>query len=81
MTVEGIDYQIVDVGMRMLQPHELYAAQGFPEWYIIDQDFRGVIYAKDKQVVRSGNAVPPPFAEALGSSNLPELCAAHEKTA
>jgi hypothetical protein len=36
--------------MRMLQPHELYRAQGFPEWYIIDQDYRGVKYAKDKQV-------------------------------
>lgn len=74
VTVEGIDYQIVDIGMRMLQPHELYAAQGFPEWYIIDQDFRGVKYAKDKQVARCGNAVPPPFAEALVRANLPEMC-------
>ncbi|MDY4387869.1 DNA cytosine methyltransferase [Pectobacterium aroidearum] len=81
VTVEGIDYQIVDIGMRMLQPHELYAAQGFPEWYIIDQDFRGVKYAKDKQVARCGNAVPPPFAEVLVRSNLPELCAAHEQAA
>ena len=74
VTVEGIDYQIVDIGMRMLQPHELYAAQGFPEWYIIDQDYRGVKYAKDKQVARCGNAVPPPFAEALVRANLPEMC-------
>nr|SAY43473.1 C-5 cytosine-specific DNA methylase [Serratia marcescens] len=75
VTVEGIDYQIVDIGMRMLQPHELYAAQGFPGWYIIDQDYRGVKYAKDKQVARCGNAVPPPFAEALVRANQPELCA------
>lgn len=74
VTVEGIDYQIVDIGMRMLQPHELYAAQGFPEWYIIDQDYRGKKYAKDKQVARCGNAVPPPFAEALVRANLPEMC-------
>ncbi|MCW2473402.1 DNA cytosine methyltransferase [Candidatus Symbiopectobacterium sp. NZEC151] len=74
VTVEGIDYQIVDIGMRMLQPHELYAAQGFPNWYIIDQDYRGVKYAKDKQVARCGNAVPPPFAEALVRANLPEMC-------
>lgn len=36
----GIELAIgrsVDIGMRMLQPHELYRAQGFPEWYIIDQ--------------------------------------------
>lgn len=64
----------VDIGMRMLQPHELYRAQGFPEWYIIDQDYRGKKYAKDKQVARCGNAVPPPFAEALVRANLPELC-------
>lgn len=74
VTVEGIDYQIVDIGMRMLQPHELYAAQGFPSWYIIDKDYRGNKYAKDKQVARCGNAVPPPFAEALVRANLPEMC-------
>ncbi|HGT3062205.1 C-5 cytosine-specific DNA methylase [Enterobacter cloacae] len=74
VTLGGVVYRIVDIGMRMLQPHELYRAQGFPEWYIIDRDFRGVKYAKDKQVARCGNAVPPPFAEALVRANLPELC-------
>ncbi len=73
VTVEGVDYQIVDIGMRMLQPHELYAAQGFPSWYIIDRDYTGTKYAKDKQVARCGNAVPPPFAEALVRANLPEM--------
>ncbi|SSH14107.1 DNA cytosine methyltransferase [Klebsiella pneumoniae] len=72
--IDGVTYRIVDIGMRMLQPHELYRAQGFPEWYIIDQDYRGVKYAKDKQVARCGNAVPPPFAEALVRANLPEMC-------
>ncbi|HDU5576336.1 TPA: DNA cytosine methyltransferase [Klebsiella aerogenes] len=72
--IAGVTYRIVDIGMRMLQPHELYRAQGFPEWYIIDQDYRGVKYAKDKQVARCGNAVPPPFAEALVRANLPEMC-------
>jgi len=33
-----------------------------------------VKYAKDKQVARCGNAVPPPFAEALVRVNLPEMC-------
>ncbi|EMJ5172513.1 DNA cytosine methyltransferase [Klebsiella aerogenes] len=79
--IDGITYQIVDIGMRMLQPHELYRAQGFPEWYIIDRDYRGVKYAKDKQVARCGNAVPPPFAEALVRANLPELCEARERAA
>lgn len=74
VTVGGVLYRIVDIGMRMLQPNELYRAQGFPDWYIIDQDYRGVKYAKDKQVARCGNAVPPPFAEALVRANLQELC-------
>ncbi|WP_165431079.1 DNA cytosine methyltransferase [Atlantibacter hermannii] len=81
VTVDGIVYRIVDIGMRMLQPHELYRAQGFPEWYIIDRDYRGVKYAKDKQVARCGNAVPPPFAEALVRANLPEICREKELAA
>jgi len=76
VSIDGVVYRIVDIGMRMLQPHELYRAQGFPDWYIIDRDFRGVKYAKDKQVARCGNAVPPPFAEALVRANLPEMCGA-----
>jgi len=62
----------------MLQPHELYRAQGFPEWYIIDQGYCCVKNAKDKQVARCGNAVPPPFAEALVRVNLPEMCEQRE---
>ena len=81
VAVEGATYRIVDIGMRMLQPHELYKAQGFPDWYVIDQDYRGVKYAKDKQVARCGNAVPPPFAEALVRANLPELCVSKEVAA
>ena len=81
VTVDGVLYRIVDIGMRMLQPHELYRAQGFPEWYIIDRDYRGEKYAKDKQVARCGNAVPPPFAEALVRANLPELCGELERVA
>ncbi|CAM7936339.1 DNA cytosine methyltransferase [Klebsiella pneumoniae] len=79
--IGGVTYRIVDIGMRMLQPHELYRAQGFPEWYIIDQDYRGVKYAKDKQVARCGNAVPPPFAEALVRANLPEICSIEKNVA
>ncbi|MFB0711447.1 DNA cytosine methyltransferase [Buttiauxella noackiae] len=81
VNIKGVIFRIVDIGMRMLQPHELYRAQGFPEWYIIDQDYRGVKYAKDKQVARCGNAVPPPFAEALVRANLPELCSVKEQAA
>lgn len=81
LTISGVVYRIVDIGMRMLQPAELYCAQGFPEWYIIDRDYTGTKYAKDKQVARCGNAVPPPFAEALVRANLPEMCSLKERAA
>lgn len=79
VTLKGQDYQIVDIGMRMLQPHELYAAQGFPNNYIIDRDHEGNPYPKTAQVARCGNAVPPPFAEHLVRANLPELCVKHTR--
>ncbi|MCY9527036.1 DNA cytosine methyltransferase, partial [Paenibacillus larvae] len=74
VTIKGQDYKIVDIGMRMLEPHELFAAQGFPSDYIIDVDADGRKYSKSAQVARCGNAVPPPFAEALVRANLPDLC-------
>ena len=77
VTIHGVDYQIVNVGMRMLTPRELFAAQGFPPDYIIDVDCEGNFYPKSEQVARCGNAVPPPFAVALGRANLPKLCVKH----
>jgi DNA (cytosine-5)-methyltransferase 1 len=79
VTIYGQQYQIVDIGMRMLEPHELFAAQGFPSNYIIDHDYTGKPYPKTAQVARCGNAVPPPFAEALVRANLPELCEGNGK--
>jgi DNA (cytosine-5)-methyltransferase 1 len=35
VTIQGVDYQIVDIGLRMLEPAELYRAQGFPAEYVI----------------------------------------------
>lgn len=74
--VKGVDYQIVDIGMRMLEPKELYGCQGFPEDYIIDRDPSGKPYPRSEQVKRCGNSVPPPFAAALVRANLPEICVA-----
>jgi len=74
IVIDGMEYQIVDIGLRMLEPHELYAAQGFPDDYIIGRDLEGKKVTKTEQVKRCGNAVPPPFAEALVKANLPELC-------
>ena len=72
--INNTEYFICDIGLRMLQPKELYAAQGFPSDYIIDRDYQGNEYKKTKQIARCGNAVPPPFAKALVEANLPELC-------
>lgn len=74
LQIDGIDYFISDIGLRMLAPRELYTAQGFPPDYIIDKDCNGKSYNRTKQVARCGNAVPPPFAEALVRANLPEYC-------
>lgn len=74
VAVNGVDYQIVDIGLRMLEPRELYGCQGFPDDYIIDHDYTGKKYSRTEQVKRCGNAVPPPFARALVKANLSELC-------
>lgn len=74
VTVNGVDYQIVDIGLRMLEPKELYGCQGFPEDYIIDRDYTGKAYPRGEQIKRCGNAVCPPIPTALVRANLPELC-------
>lgn len=76
VTIQGVDYQIVDIGLRMLEPRELYGCQGFPEDYIIDHDFEGHTYPRSEQVRRCGNSVCPPLPAAMVRSNLPELCVA-----
>ncbi len=74
VTVHGEEYIIADIRMRMLQPKELFKAQGFPDDYMIDRDYEGNEYSKSKQVARCGNAVTPPVATALVRANLPEYC-------
>lgn len=76
VTIAGVDYQIVDIGLRMLEPKELYGCQGFPADYIIDHDCDGKAYPRSEQVRRCGNAVCPPIPAALVRANLPELCGA-----
>ena len=74
VTIHGEEYIITDIRMRMLQPRELFNAQGFPGDYIIETDSNGNPYPKSKQVARCGNAVTPPVATALVRANLPEYC-------
>lgn len=70
VTVDGTDYLIADIGMRMLQPRELYRAQGFPDSYQIDVPFNGKPLTKTAQVRMCGNSVCPPMAEAIVRANL-----------
>lgn len=74
VTIHGEEYIITDIKMRMLQPRELFNAQGFPSDYIIDHDADGHPYVKSKQVARCGNAVTPQVPAALVRANLPEYC-------
>jgi DNA (cytosine-5)-methyltransferase 1 len=53
----------------MLQPNELFGAQGFPDDYIIDPYFRGKSMTKTAQISLAGNAVCPQVAEALVVEN------------
>ncbi len=71
MTIGGEEYAIVDIGMRMLTPRELFAAQGFPADYIIDCDAEGRAITKTAQVAKCGNSVCPPIAEALVRAQFP----------
>jgi len=70
VTVHGEDYQIVDIGMRMLQPHELFAAQGFPADYEIAPEHNGRPLTKTAQTELCGNSVCPQVAEALVAANV-----------
>lgn len=69
--VEGIAYQIVDIGLRMLTPRELARAQGFPDTYIIDPEFNGKPLTKSAQVRMIGNSVCPDLAAAEIQASFP----------
>lgn len=76
--VRGEPYKIVDIGLRMLQPHELYAGQGFPSDYIFDRDSTGKKFTKAQQVQMCGNSVSPHPAEALVRANVLDVALEEE---
>lgn len=67
--VRGEPYAIVDIGLRMLTPRELYRAQGFPDSYVIDTGAAGEPITKTAQVRMCGNSVCPPLSHALVKAN------------
>ena len=79
VSIEGETYAIADIGMRMLQPRELFRAQGFPDSYVIDPIVNGRPLPKSAQVRMVGNSVCPPVAAAIVQANVVEK--AKEKTA
>lgn len=68
--IKGTPYVIVDIGLRMLKPHELYRAQGFPAGYIIDRTANGTPLSTSAAVRMVGNSVSPPPLRALAEANL-----------
>ncbi len=71
VTIKGTPYVIVDICLRMLQPAELYKAQGFPADYIISHGADGNPFTKTQQVHMCGNSVSPPPMAALAWANDP----------
>lgn len=67
--IDGESFVISDIGMRMLQPKELFAAQGFQGDYVINLDIKGKPLSKSAQVKLVGNSVCPPIAAAIIKAN------------
>lgn len=71
--VYGEPWQIVDIGMRMLSPRELFLAQGFDSDYVIDIEIEGRSISKAAQIRCAGNSVCPDMADALVRANVATL--------
>ena len=71
--INGDQYVLHDIFLRMLKPEELKLMQGFPADYIISWDSKGKPYPIKEQVARIGNSVVPTVAEALVRANCPNL--------
>ena len=67
--INGDDYALADISLRMLKPSELMIAQGFPDWYVIDHYDDGEPVPTTQQVKMIGNSVSPPVARALVEAN------------
>lgn len=83
LAISGAQFVIVDIGMRMLTPRELFRAQGFPDDYVIEGVWEGLEtdvptfrpFPKDVQISCCGNSVCPPLAQAIVRANCQHLVA------
>lgn len=73
VTIKGTPYVIVDIGLRMLEPRELFRAQDFPDSYIIDRGHDGRRFSKSAQVRMVGNSVDPRMAVGFLRLNAPAM--------
>jgi DNA (cytosine-5)-methyltransferase 1 len=77
VNVGGTERVLVDIGMRMLTPRELFLCQGFPASYEIDRVTLKTALGfdapakltKKAQTRLVGNSVPPVFPEAIIAAN------------
>lgn len=69
VTVSGVEYQVTDIGFRMLEPPELLRAQFGA--YAAEYDL-GPATTKKDQIRLIGNSVCPEVAEALVRANMPD---------
>ena len=67
--LNGIPYYITDITLRMLEPSELYRAQGFPDDYIFTHGHDDRVFSRAAQIRMCGNSVSPPPAAALLRAN------------
>lgn len=77
VTIRDELFKIIDIGLRMLAPRELFLAQGFPNTYIIEHGINEkneiIKLTKTDQVRMVGNSVSPSVAKALVEANLTEM--------
>lgn len=84
LEIDGETFVIVDIGMRMLSPRELFNAQGFPLDYVIEgvwaqngDEWTWKPFSKSVQVSCCGNSVCPDLAEALAGANCMHIASEH----
>jgi DNA (cytosine-5)-methyltransferase 1 len=66
--ISGQAYRILDIGMRMLQPRELFNAQGFDQNYSLEAPEGEKRFTQTELIRFAGNSVPPNVAQALVAS-------------
>ncbi|WP_295450166.1 DNA cytosine methyltransferase [uncultured Pseudophaeobacter sp.] len=88
VTIKGQEFVVVDIGMRMLTPRELFSAQGFPPDYVIEGvwsldtktgEWSFHAFTKNVQVSCCGNSVCPGLAKALAAANCGHLIATEQQ--